>query len=71
MSKNPNISPEQLILMKKIFISSERLDGISMKFSEKMCLMIILNVIKNQSFTLSLENTISEKQGGQIEPNVV
>ena len=41
-----------------------------MKFSGKMCLMIILKVTKNQGFTLSLEDTFFEKpQGlrGQIE----
>ena len=35
--------------------------GISMKFSEKMCLMIILKVTKNQSFALCLEDTIFKK----------
>ena len=34
---------------------------ISMKFSGKMCLMIILKVTKNQGFTPSLENTVLEK----------
>ena len=29
-----------------------------MKFSGKMCLMIILKVTKNQGFTLSLEDTL-------------
>ena len=39
-----------------------------MKFSGKMCLMIILKVTKNQGLTLSLEDTFIEKrQGGQIE----
>ena len=32
-----------------------------MKFSGKMCLMIILKVTKNQDFTISVENTILEK----------
>ena len=32
-----------------------------MKFSRKMCLMIILEVTKNQSFILSLEDTFFEK----------
>ena len=32
-----------------------------MKFSGKMCLKIILKVTKNQDFTLSLEDTVSEK----------
>ena len=32
-----------------------------MKFSGKMCLMIILKVTKNQGFTLSLEDTFFEK----------
>ena len=36
-----------------------------MKFSEKMCLKIILIATKKQGFTLSLEDTFSEKpQGG-------
>ena len=39
--------------------------GISMKFSGKMWLMIILKVTKNQGFTLSLEDAFFEKtQGG-------
>ena len=34
-----------------------------------MCFKIILKVTKNQGFTLSLEDTFSEKpRGGQIEP---
>ena len=38
---------------------------ISMKFSGKMWLMIILKVTKNQGFTLSLEDTLFKKpQGG-------
>ena len=48
--------------------------GISMKFSGKMCLMIILKVTKNQGFTLCLEGTIFKKphgEGGrgQIDPH--
>ena len=40
-----------------------------MKFSEKMCLKIILKVTKNQIFTLSVEDTFFKKsQGGQIDP---
>ena len=43
-----------------------------MKFSGKMCLVIILKVTKNQDFTFSLENTFFEKpyggEGGQIDP---
>ena len=43
--------------------------GISMKFSGKMCLMIILKVTKNQGFTLCLEDTIFKKpQGGSNWP---
>ena len=45
--------------------------GISMKFSGKMCLLIILKVTKIQGFTLSLENTSFEKPqegGDQIDP---
>ena len=42
--------------------------GISMKFSGKMWLIIILKVTKEQSFILSLEDTFFEKpQGGQID----
>ena len=49
--------------MKIVKIDEENLQifqttrGISMKFSEKMCLMIILKIKKNQG--LSLENTVS------------
>ena len=32
-----------------------------MKFSEKMCLKIILKVTKKQGFSLSLEDTVFEK----------
>ena len=32
-----------------------------MKFSEKMCLKIMLKVTKNQGFTLSLKDTFFEK----------
>ena len=45
-----------------------------MKFSGKMCLMIILKVTKNQGFTLFLEDTFFEKPqggGGQIDPPAV
>ena len=40
-----------------------------MKFSEKMCVLIILKLSKKQDFTPSQENTVSGKpQGrGQIE----
>ena len=38
--------------------------GNSMKFSGKMCFEIILKVTKNQSFTLSLEDTFFEKPPG-------
>ena len=38
-----------------------------MKFSEKVCLKVILKITKNQGFTLSLEDTLFEKpQGGQM-----
>ena len=46
----------------------------SIKFIGKMWLMIILNVLKKQYFTLSLEDSVSEKphngwgRGHQIEP---
>ena len=47
--------------------------GISMKFSRKILLMIILKVTKNQGFTLSLEDTFFKKPhgvggGGSIWP---
>ena len=45
-----------------------------MKFSKKICLMIILKVTKNQGFTLSLEDTFFEKPqggGGQFDPPAV
>ena len=44
--------------MAKIFISSEQL---SVKFSGKMRLIIVLKVTKNQGFALSLEDTSLEK----------
>ena len=76
MSKNPknwwkslkiaNIDREILDIFLKTW-------GISMKFSGKAWLMIILKVTKKQGFTLSLEDVFFEKpQGrrgrGQIEP---
>ena len=39
--------------------------GTSMKFSEKMWLMVILKVRKNQPFSLSLEDTFFEKPEGE------
>ena len=43
--------------------------GISMEFSGKICLMIILKVTKNMGFTLYLEDTFFEKpQGGSNWP---
>ena len=53
-------------LMKIVNIDGENLDffwttrEISMKFSGKMWLMIMLKVTKNQGFTLSLEDTFLE-----------
>ena len=53
-------------LMKIVNTDGENLDffwttrEISMKFSGKMWLMIMLKVTKNQGFTLSLEDTILE-----------
>ena len=45
--------------------------GISIKFSGKMWLMIILKVTKKQGFTLPLEDTFFEvsqgEDGGQID----
>ena len=37
-----------------------------MKFPGKICLKIILKVIKKQGFTLSLEDTFFEKPLGSI-----
>ena len=57
------------ILTAKLFISFERLEGIHMNFSGKMCLKIILKVTKT---SLSLEDKFSEKQqGGQIDSLIV
>ena len=39
---------------------------ISIKFSGKMCLMILLKVTKNKGFTLSLEETFFEKPHGGV-----
>ena len=68
MSKNPKNWGK---LMKIANIDREILHnfwttwGISMKFSGKMCFMIILKVTKNQGFTLSSEDTFFKKpQGG-------
>ena len=42
-----------------------------MEFSEKMQLITIIKVTKNQDFTLSLEDAFSEKTTGrgQIDPS--
>ena len=49
-----------------IFLTTQ---GISIKFSGKITIMKILKVTKNQSFTLSLEDTSLKKpQGEQIDP---
>ena len=40
---------------------------ISMKFSGKIWLMIILKVTKNQGFTIALEDTSSEKSKGGVK----
>ena len=37
-----------------------------MKFSGKMCLMIILKVTKKQDFTRALEKTVLEKRLGEL-----
>ena len=43
--------------------------GTSMKFSGKMCLIIMLKVTKNLGFALSLEYTLLEiHMGGQFDP---
>ena len=41
--------------------------GISMTFSGKMCLMIVLKVTEKQGFTPSLENTVLEKPQGRVK----
>ena len=38
-----------------------------MKFSGKMCLMIILKVTKNQGFILSLEDTFFKKPQEEVQ----
>ena len=38
-----------------------------MKFSEKMCLKIILKVTKNQGFALYVEGTFFEKPRGGVK----
>ena len=68
MSKNPKNWGK---LMKIANIDREILHNfwttwrISMKFSGKMCLMIILKVTKNQGFTPSLEEIFLEKLEGR------
>ena len=52
----------------KIFHIFWKTWGISKKFSGKMWLMIILKVTKNQSFIISLEDTVFENsQAGQLD----
>ena len=57
-------------LLKLVNIDEENLHifqttwGISMKFSGKMCLVIILKVTKKKGFTPSLENTVLKKPQG-------
>ena len=55
--KMPDIDRQSLDI---IWMTSE----ISIKFSGKMWLMIILKFTKEQGFTLSLENTVLEKPLG-------
>ena len=55
--KMPDIDRQSLDI---IWMTSE----ISIKFSGKMWLMIILKFTKEQGFTLSLENTVLEKPQG-------
>ena len=55
--KVANIDKESL----HVFLTTS---GISMKISEKVWLMIMLKVTKNQDFTLSLEDKFSEKPEG-------
>ena len=58
LMKLANIDEENL----HIFLATW---GTLMKFSEKMCLIIILKVTKKQGFTSSVENTVLKKpQGG-------
>ena len=59
--------------MKIVDIDEENLNifkttwGVSMKFSWKKWLMIILKATKNQGFTLSLEDTFLEKSQGGVK----
>ena len=65
MSKNPKELMKIANIDREILQTFWTTWGISMKFSWKMWLMIILKVTKSQGFTLSLENTFLEKpQGG-------
>ena len=60
-------------LMKTVNIDGENLQifwktsGISIQFLGKVWLMITLEVTKNQSFALCLEDTFLEKPQGQID----
>ena len=69
MSKNQKNLQKLLKMMKNIFTSSERHDEFQRNFQENVTYDKIKSQ-KNQGFTLSLENTISEKPHGwrQIEP---
>ena len=68
MLKNPK---KMIKLIKVANIGKESLhvflttSGISMKISEKIWLMIMLRVTKNQDFNLSLEDKFSEKPEGR------
>ena len=63
LMKLANIDKENLYIFQTTW-------GSSMKFSGKMCLVIILKVTKKQGFTPSLENTVLKKPqgGGQNYP---
>ena len=62
LMKIVNIDEENLHIFRKIW-------RMSMTFSGKMCLMIILKVTKKQGFTLSLEDTVlKNSQGGSHWP---
>ena len=47
--------------MKSVDIFQTTFKGMSIKFSGKLCLTLILKVTKNQSFTFSIENAVLEK----------
>ena len=53
-----------ILTIKSLDIFQTTSKRMSMKFSVKLCLTIILKVTKNQSFTFSIENALLEKPQG-------